>query len=252
MADRAVGADGRGLRPIPAPLRQDRLLKPAAVDHTNGYRWYGTAELARLERIRGLQRLGLSLRQIIELVDASGADVRQALTERVSALRRDIAALSAEVIAAEDHLAVETAILPQETTVGARRLRIRRLHVENPAELTTLCATTLLTWLTARPTGGFAAAVATVRGGETLVLPPRSVVRAHVPASCGVVDAGVELFAWLRRTRLTVAGPTVEEHLCDADGRTTVVLEVPVSRGGAWSVGRRPGSARGERLLGGP
>jgi len=205
------------------------LLTPAAVDRATGYRWYGVAELTRLDRIRGLQRLGLSLRQIAELVDASGADVRQALTDTVSTLRRDIATLSAAVDAAEDHLAVETTILPQETTVAARRLRVRRLRVADPAELRTLCASTLLTWLTGQPAGGFAAAVTTERGGETLVLPTRSVVRAHVPPSGRVVDTGRELFDWLHRRRLAVTGPTIEEHLTDADGRTTTVLEIPVA-----------------------
>ncbi|MBB5776509.1 MerR family transcriptional regulator [Nonomuraea jabiensis] len=57
------------------------LLVPAAVDRSTGYRWYGVAELSRLERIRGLQRLGLPLRRIAELLDAPETQVRQALTE---------------------------------------------------------------------------------------------------------------------------------------------------------------------------
>ncbi|MFD1544432.1 MerR family transcriptional regulator [Nonomuraea guangzhouensis] len=63
---RMVGVSQRTLR------HYDKigLLVPAAVDRTTGYRWYGVAELARLERIRGLQRLGLPLRHIADLLDA--------------------------------------------------------------------------------------------------------------------------------------------------------------------------------------
>lgn len=207
------------------------LLAPAAVDAVTGYRWYGVAELTRLERIRGLQRLGLPLRRIAELLDAPDAQVRQALTETVAALHRDIAALSAAVAAAEDWLRVETAILPQRTRVGPRHLRVRRLHVAGPAELAAHCtapACTVLTWLDGPPEGGFAAAVSTAGGGERLHLPDRDVVRAVVPPAGGVVRAGLDLFAWLDRHRLTVDGPTLEEHLVDGDGATATVLEIPV------------------------
>src|SRR5690349_23024780 len=36
------------------------------------------------------------------------------------------------------------------------------------------------------------------------------------------------LFGWLHRHHLAVTGPTVEDHLTDADGAHAVVLEVPV------------------------
>jgi DNA-binding transcriptional MerR regulator len=207
------------------------LLPPAAVDRATGYRWYGATELTRLERIRGLQRLGLSLRQIADLMDAPDAQLRQALTETVAALHRDIATMSAAVSAAEDHLAVETSILPQQTTVGTRRLRVRYLRIGHPSELSARCPTspsTLLTWLTERPAGSFAAAWTTEGGGEHLTLPTRSVVRALVPPSRGVVHAGQELFDWLRRQDLAITGPTLEEHLVDAEGVSATVLEIPV------------------------
>ncbi|MFD0204991.1 MULTISPECIES: hypothetical protein [Saccharothrix] len=91
---------------------------------------------------------------------------------------------------------------------------------------TAICASTVLTWLDDHPVDGFAAAVATGRGGEPLSLPERNVV---VPPSSGVVGAGRELFDWLRRQRLAVVGPTVEEHLVDGDGAAVTVLEVPVA-----------------------
>ncbi|WP_238011955.1 MerR family transcriptional regulator [Dactylosporangium sp. AC04546] len=204
------------------------LLRPAAVDAVTGYRWYGVGELTRLERVRGLQRLGLPLRRIAELLDAPDAQVRAALADTVAELRRDIAAKSAAVAAAEDRLAAATPVLPQVAAVGPRRLRVRRFQVADPGELGPLCAGgTLLTWLSGPPGAPFTAAVAD-RGGEPLTLPPRRVVRAVVPPDWGVVRSGLDLFDWVRRHRLAVAGPAVEEHLTDADGATATVLEIPV------------------------
>jgi DNA-binding transcriptional MerR regulator len=210
------------------------LLSPAAVDGATGYRWYGAAELMRLERIRGLRRLGLSLRQIAEIVDAPDAEVHRVLIETAEALRRDLAALNDTVAAAEDRLAVATAILPQVTAVRERRLRVRRFSVEHPSELDALCGQApdlLLTWLTGRPDGGFTAAVATARAGDRLVLPARNVVRAIVPPAGGLVEAGQDLFDWLVRNDFAVSGPTLEERLVDGDGVGVTVLEVPVTRG---------------------
>ncbi|GAA1680085.1 hypothetical protein GCM10009830_28900 [Glycomyces endophyticus] len=207
------------------------LLPPAAVSRATGYRWYGAAELTRLERIRGLQRLGLSLRQIEEAVDAPEPRLRELLDTTVDHLRRDIATMTAALAAAEDRLAVAAAILPQEALVGERRLRVHRIRVGHPSELAAVCGEApeaLLTWLTGDPDGGFAAAFATRTGGEALTLPPRRVVRAVVPPGTGLVPAGRELFAWLGRQRLAVAGPTLEERLVDEDGAGVTVLEIPV------------------------
>ncbi|SDE13043.1 MerR family transcriptional regulator [Glycomyces harbinensis] len=226
---RMAGVSDRTLR------HYDRigLLPPAAVDAATGYRWYGTAELMRLERIRGLRRLGLSLRQIDEIVDAPDAQLRQMLGETVETLRRDIAAMNAAVSAAEDRLAVPSTILPQEARAEERRLRVRRLHVDHPSELAAACEDApdmLLTWLTGRPSGGFDAAVAVRSGGDRLTLPARRVVRAVVAPEHGLVRAGQDLFDWLRRHGLAVSGPTLEEHLVDGDGGAATVLEIPVER----------------------
>ncbi|WP_182907118.1 hypothetical protein [Microbispora sp. H13382] len=105
------------------------------------------------------------------------------------------------------------------------------MRLDHPSELAALCPAppaTLLTWLRGQPTGGFTAAVTTDRGGEKLTLPARAVVRAVVPPSTDVVHAGQDLFGWLHRHHLTITGPTVEEHLVDADGAHAVVLEVSV------------------------
>ncbi|RRR96859.1 MerR family transcriptional regulator [Glycomyces terrestris] len=207
------------------------LLAPAAVSRETGYRWYGAAELARLERIRGLQDLGLSLRRIAEIADAPESQLRDLLGETIEDLRRDIAAKTAALAAAEDRLASASSILPQQTAVGERRLRLRTVHIDHPADLAAVCGpdpTALLTWLTRAPDGAFTAAHAD-DAGDPLILPPRRVVRAVVPPGIGLVPAGRELFAWLDRRRLAVAGPTLEEHLADADGSRVTVLEVPVA-----------------------
>ncbi|MEU6248516.1 MerR family transcriptional regulator [Glycomyces sp. NPDC047010] len=206
------------------------LLPPAAVERATGYRWYGAAELVRLERIRGLQRLGLTLREIESVVDAPDEQVRQLLEARAALLRSEIAAMTAALAAAEDRLAVAAPVLPQVASVGERRLKVRRIAVAHPSELAAACEDgpgVLLTWLTGAPGGGFEAAVA-APDGEALDLPARRVVRAVVPEECGVRVAGEELFAWLGRQRLSVAGPTVEERLVDGDGAAATVLEVPV------------------------
>ncbi|WP_283136123.1 MerR family transcriptional regulator [Rhizohabitans arisaemae] len=210
------------------------LLSPAAVDGVTGYRWYGTAELVRLDRIRGLQHLGLSLRLIAETIDAPDSHLAQALGETVATLHRDIAALSAVAARAEEYLTTPAPILPQQTTVPARRLRVRHLTVAHPAELADHCAAdaaVLLTWLRGRPSGEFTAALTTARGGRWLALPARTAVRVVVPPGTGVVDAGRYLFDWLHHRGLTVCGPTLEEHLVDDDGDRATVLEVPVQAG---------------------
>lgn len=70
-------------------------------------------------------------------------------------------------------------------------------------------------------------------------MPARRVVRGVVPPECGVVRAGHDLFDWLHRHGLAVAGPALEERLVDGDGVGATVLEIPVAPGGANC--RRPG-----------
>ncbi|AEB45485.1 MerR family transcriptional regulator [Micromonospora maris] len=237
---RMTGATERALR------HYDKigLLVPTAIDRTSGYRWYGVAALSRLERIRGLQRLGLSLRDIADLIDAPEVQVRQAVRETVADIRRRITALDQTADRAEDYLDTPAPLLPQQATVGTRHLRVRHLEVTHPGELAAVCAayptSTLLTWLRALPHGGFNAAVDTGGTGERLTLPARTVVRAVIPPATGIIDAGQHLFAWLHRHHLAIAGPTVEDHLSDADGDHVTVLEVPIdtTRPAATPTGR--------------
>jgi len=182
--------------------------------------------------LRHYDTVGLPLRRIADLLDAPDAQLRQALVETVAALRDDIAARTATIAAAEDHLAGTTSVLPQVARVGARRLRVRHVRVADPTGLAALCQqqppTVLLTWLRGRPGTGFRAAVTTDGPGEWLDLPARTVVRTVVPPTTGVVRAGLDLFAWLPRHHFTVAGPTTDDHLVDGDGAAVTVLEIPV------------------------
>ncbi|MEU8358455.1 MerR family transcriptional regulator [Nonomuraea sp. NPDC048882] len=223
---RMVGVSERTLR------HYDKLglLLPAATDRATGYRWYGVNELSRLERIRGLQHLGLPLRRIADLLDAPDQDLNQALKETLATLHHDIAALTATAAHAEDHLTTPMSILPQQSQVAPRRLRVHRMTLDHPTALSALCPpppATLLTWLQGPPTGTFTAALTTDDATEHLTLPRRTVVRAVVPPATSVIRAGQDLFAWLHRHHLTITGPTVEEHLIDADGTHATVLEIP-------------------------
>ncbi|MEU5554467.1 MerR family transcriptional regulator [Micromonospora sp. NPDC047793] len=225
---RMTGATERALR----HYHRIGLLVPTTVDRTSGYRWYGASALSRLERIRGLQRLGLSLRDIADLIDAPDEQVRQAVRETMAEIRRQVTAMKEVADRAEDYLSAPMPILPHQATVGARHLRVRHLTVTHPSEIAAVCATdsraTLLTWLRARPQSGFTAAVDTGRTGERLTLPARTVVRAVLPPTAGIIDAGHHFFDWLHRHHLTITGPTVEDHLTDASGDHITVLEVPI------------------------
>ncbi|RSM78162.1 MerR family DNA-binding transcriptional regulator [Kibdelosporangium aridum] len=226
---RMVGTTERTLR------HYDRigLLAPAAVDPVSGYRWYGVAELVRLERIRALRRLGLPLRLLAEVVDASDAEIRRVLRVALADLDRQIDKLTEVAEGTRRHLASATALVPHVTTAEVRRLRVCHLTVEHPSEIAAACAdepSTLVTWLRGRPDGAFVAAVGTGRTGDPLVLPARTVARVTVTAREAVVGAGYDLFDWLASHRLTVSGPTVETRLVDGDGVSATVLEVPFAQ----------------------
>ncbi|MFC5833653.1 hypothetical protein [Nonomuraea insulae] len=64
---------------------------------------------------------------------------------------------------------------------------------------------------------------------DHLLLPARAVVRAVLPASTDLRQAGQDVFAWLDRHHTEVTGPNVEDHLMDADAAQATVLEVTVN-----------------------
>src|SRR5262245_2533226 len=125
------------------------LLAPAAVDAVSGYRWYGVAELVRLERIRALRRLGLPLRLLAEVVDAPGAGVRRVRRVARADLERQIDELAEVAEGTRQHLASPTPLLPHVTTAGVRRLYVRHLTVEHPSEIGCVDST-MVTWLRGR------------------------------------------------------------------------------------------------------
>ncbi|MBF4695766.1 MerR family transcriptional regulator [Fusibacter ferrireducens] len=64
------------------------LLKPAFVDQQTGYRYYGSTELVRLNKIIALKQLGLSLQEIQELIDQQkGIEIFLTLKEKEIELR---------------------------------------------------------------------------------------------------------------------------------------------------------------------
>ena len=64
------------------------LLKPVEIDHFTGYRYYTFDQLARLNRILALKKLGFSLEEIARLVNADlpSQQVRAMLLRRCAAL----------------------------------------------------------------------------------------------------------------------------------------------------------------------
>ncbi len=66
------------------------LLKPVEVDPATGYRYYDSAQLARMLLIRRLKRYGFSLEEILSLLLAgNGADFRAALAAQRKKLLRE-------------------------------------------------------------------------------------------------------------------------------------------------------------------
>jgi DNA-binding transcriptional MerR regulator len=75
------------------------LLRPASVD-PGGQRWYGPAELVRLQRILVLRELGLPLDEIARVLDGDTDDV-SALTRHVGQLRSQQARVERMIRAVE-------------------------------------------------------------------------------------------------------------------------------------------------------
>ena len=58
------------------------LLRPSVVDSTSGYRYYGSSQLQRLNRILVLRDLGFTLEQIARVIDRQdSADQLRAMLE---------------------------------------------------------------------------------------------------------------------------------------------------------------------------
>ena len=64
------------------------LLRPAAVDGATGYRLYTTSQLFDLHRIQSLRQAGLSVDEVVAIVD--GADPRPVLERRQAEVAREL------------------------------------------------------------------------------------------------------------------------------------------------------------------
>lgn len=69
------------------------LLKPARVDESSGYRYYSASQLTRLNRILALKDMGLSLEQIVLLLDKdlTPDQIRGMLRLKQAELRQQLA-----------------------------------------------------------------------------------------------------------------------------------------------------------------
>ena len=83
------------------------LLKPDKIDRFNSYRYYSTAQLFTLYRIKSLRAAGLSISEIADVL--SGADEESILRQKRNALLDDLAQIKRR-IAATDYLLAESGL----------------------------------------------------------------------------------------------------------------------------------------------
>ena len=100
------------------------LLGPSRIDESTGYRYYAAAQLAPLNRIVALQRLGFSLKEIEELLGAATADqIRGVLMLRKSQVEEDLAAQRSTLSEIEFRLRA----IERETAMPNLDVRIKSL-----------------------------------------------------------------------------------------------------------------------------
>ncbi|MFS8118487.1 MAG: MerR family transcriptional regulator [Microcoleus sp.] len=82
------------------------LLKPTQVDDSNGYRYYSTSQLPRLNRIIAFKDLGFSLEQIMQLLDdkISPIEIRGMLLLKQAELQQHIDGETARLARVEARL----------------------------------------------------------------------------------------------------------------------------------------------------
>ncbi|MFI9269697.1 MerR family transcriptional regulator [Kitasatospora sp. NPDC052896] len=170
------------------------LLRPAHVDPVTGYRRYTAAQLARLNRVIALKDLGLSLRQVQEILDerVGTEELRTMLRLRRAELEDAMAVAAARLLRVEARLrAIESeGRMPMDDVV------IKSVPVTRVAELTATAAS-------------------------------------FEPGDIGPVIGPLygELFRRLDAAAVTPAGPGVAyyEDAPEGDGRITVHAAVQVS-----------------------
>jgi len=85
---------------------QRGLLKPAHIDGSSDYRYYDLSQLPRLNRILALKDLGLSLDQIVSLLeeDLPAERLRRILAEKQAEIARQVAESKAQLARVEARL----------------------------------------------------------------------------------------------------------------------------------------------------
>lgn len=91
----SIGEFSRIARVTPRQLRHYEelgLFKPERIDPETGYRFYSALQLPRLNRILALKELGLTLTQILHLLDAniSAEEIRGMLTMRKAQIEQTL------------------------------------------------------------------------------------------------------------------------------------------------------------------
>src|SRR2546430_9584294 len=90
-----IGEFSRIARVTPRQLRNYEalgLFKPERIDPETGYRFYSALQLPRLNRILALKELGLTLTQILRLLDEniSAEEIRGMLTMRKAQIEQHL------------------------------------------------------------------------------------------------------------------------------------------------------------------
>ncbi|MBW1599061.1 MerR family transcriptional regulator [Streptomyces sp. JJ38] len=110
------------------------LLRPARVDPHSGYRYYGAAQLSRLNRIIALKDLGFTLEQVRVVLDeeVEPGELRGMLRLRRAELAAAMAADAARLTQVEARLLT----IESEGTMSSQDIVIKRVPAVRVAELT--------------------------------------------------------------------------------------------------------------------
>lgn len=248
-----IGQFARRCRLPASTLRyyhERKLLEPADVDPSTGYRYYSAAQLTTAALIDELRRMGLAPDAIGAIVGGTADPVRSLLAQR-QRIESEIRARAA-TIAALDRLVERLARpVPYACSAGPRRARVvPAVH----GELRSHSAATDIRRLVARLDAGLRRAGASSRGRYGAILPldldtepVPATVFARTGAAAGPAaptvptveipglryattqhtgDDRVEpayraLLDWIDASGLRPAGPVIEEYSAGAGGLST-------------------------------
>ena len=191
------------------------LLRPARVDPVTGYRSYGAAQLARLNRVVALKELGFTLQQVQSILDdtVTAEELHGMLRLRRAQLQTQISDDTARLANVEARLRV----IEQEGTMPTQDITIKAIPPMRVAELTATA-------------GGFA------------------------PEFVGPVIGPLydELVRRLEAAGVTPVGPAVAYYQDGADGEVLVHAAMPVpsdTAGGGLDVVDLPEIAKAATIV---